>query len=75
MGTESKRTEKPGKSSKPDSKDAALTDDQLKEVSGGGGVIEIATWQFGDGLGLPGGAGGASPGKAPSVSEINIKKP
>ena len=74
MGTESKPTEQPGKPAQPDKKEGALTEDQLKEVSGGGGgFIDIMSWQMGTGLNVGTGSGDAA-GKTGSVGEI-LKKP
>jgi hypothetical protein len=72
MGTESKPTENPGNPAQPE-KDGALTEDQLKQVSGGKGTLELSSWQMGIDRTLGGGGSGTHQGTTPSVSEIKIK--
>jgi hypothetical protein len=73
MGTESKPTRKPGKPAMPDKNETALTEDQLKEVSGGKGMIDIMSIQWGASPSLNTGTGGGGRETQPPSVPLTIK--
>ena len=70
MASKPKPGKKPalGKLSESGLEKTALTESELKQVSGGGGTVELSSWQMGISQPGPGGSG-SSQGKV----SLNIK--